>query len=65
MISQEDVLSVAGSLVIQDLSREEVEWIISTHGSYQENDPSGTWDLVVEQQIDEVIESRGTPFYLK
>ena len=65
MISQEDVLSVACSLLIMDLSREEVKWVISTHESYQENDPSGTWDLVVEQQIHEVIQSRGTPYYLK
>jgi len=65
MINQEDVLSVACSLLIMDLSREEVKWVISTHESCQENEPSGTWDLVVEQQIHEVIQSRGTPYYLK
>lgn len=65
MLYPEDIIEVASSLGIGALSPQEVEYILECYEDAQENDPSGTWDLVIEQQIHEVIKSRGTPFYLK
>lgn len=65
MLCSEDIIEVASSLDIEDLSPQEVDFILECYEDAQDNDPSGTWDLVVEQQIHEVIQSRGTPYYLK
>jgi len=46
----QDVLDVAKSINVE-LTAEEIQMIIGTHETAQEDDPSATWDLVVENQI--------------
>jgi hypothetical protein len=49
-LTAEDILSVADRIHIE-LTDEEIQLIKSTHETAQEDDPSATWDLVVENQI--------------
>lgn len=50
MISKEDILDVAKRIGIE-LTNTEVEWIRLCYDDAQRQDPSGTWDLVVEDLI--------------
>ena len=49
-IEKEDVLSVAKSLKVT-LTDEQVSEAINRYPAEQEEDPSGTWNLVVEKII--------------
>jgi len=51
MIVIDDVLYVANSIGITDLTESEINQIIEEHVSYQDDDPSATWELVIENQI--------------
>lgn len=53
MIQKEDVLQVAYSLK-KNLTEEQIKYVLDNYESAQEDDPSGTWDLVVEQLISEI-----------
>lgn len=64
-ISSKDVLSVANSLNMGEITPQEIKWILDEHNTYCEQNPTGTWDLVVEQQLCDVLNSRNTQFYLQ
>lgn len=57
-ISADDVLRVAKELHRPKLTKTEIEQILQEHDGACEQDPTGTWNLVVEHQIDEVIDNR-------
>lgn len=50
MIQKEDVQQVAYSIKI-NLTEEQIQYVLDNYESAQEEDPSGTWDLVVENLI--------------
>ena len=50
MITEEDVYRVANSLCI-GITNEQVVEVLELYPSEQEEDPSATWDLVVENII--------------
>lgn len=54
-IEKEDVLNVANALPIK-INYEIIQWVIENYESYQEADPTATWDLVVEQMLYEAQE---------
>ncbi len=56
-IIEEDVLAVAESLGIT-LTDKEVEWALDCYEDAQRQDPSGTWDLVIEDLIYQAVEFR-------
>jgi hypothetical protein len=58
MLEKEDILKVANDLKVTDLTDTEIAQIIEEHEAYQRADPSGSWDLVVEQQIDDIVSNR-------
>jgi len=55
MITTEDVNLIALSLKINDLSDEQIKQIVTEYPSYQKQDPSSNWDLVIEAQIYEML----------
>lgn len=54
MIDKEDVLQVAKSIG-QDLSEEQVQEVINLYSSEEEEDPTATWDLIVEKIIYDIL----------
>lgn len=56
-IVEEDVLAVAESLGIT-LTETEVEWTLDCYEDAQRQDPTGTWDLVIEDLIYQAVEFR-------
>jgi Ca2+-binding EF-hand superfamily protein len=57
MIGKEDVLQVAKSLK-QELTEAEVQEVINRYPFEQDDDPGGTWNLVVEKIMYDLIEER-------
>jgi len=55
MIIQADVYEVAKSLDIT-ITEKQADSIVDKYPTAQDEDPSGTWDLVIEQLIYEEIE---------
>lgn len=55
IIQKEDVLRVANDLNIK-VNDQVVQWVLENYDSYQEEDPHGTWNLVVEQMLYDVPE---------
>lgn len=55
MITVEDVNLIALTLKVSDLSIRQIEQIVDEYPSYQKQDPSATWDLVIEAQIYEML----------
>lgn len=54
-IQKEDVLQVANDLDIK-VNEKIILWVIMNYGEYQDNDPSATWNLVVEQMLYDIPE---------
>lgn len=50
-ISKEDVLRISNSLKMKEPSDDIIQEIINEYPGEQEQDPSATWDLVVENQL--------------
>lgn len=50
-ISREDVLQVAKSLKMEEPSEKIIQEIIDEYPSEADNDPSATWNLIVENQL--------------
>lgn len=50
IVSKEDVLVVAKDLKIK-LSEKQIEDILNEYPEAQENDPTATWDLIIEDLI--------------
>lgn len=57
MVQKEDVVQVATSLG-QTLTEVEIAEVISRYPYEQEEDPGGTWDLVVEKIMYDLIDER-------
>jgi len=57
MLDKSDVIKVSDSIGVV-LSTNEIKQIIEEHDDECENDPTGTWDLVVENQIYNVVNDR-------
>jgi hypothetical protein len=57
MLLKEDVVSVATGISIS-LTEEEIQEVLEMYPEAQENDPSGTWDLVIENCIHNVVSDR-------
>jgi len=65
-IQKEDVLQVANNLDIK-VNEKIILWVIMNYEEYQDNDPSATWNLVVEQMlygIPEELSIKTFDFYL-
>lgn len=56
-ISKEDIVNVATSVGIT-LTEAEIEWVILCYEDAQRQDPSGTWNLVVEDLCHQAVEFR-------
>jgi hypothetical protein len=54
-IQKEDVLQVANDLDIK-VNEKIILWVIMNYEEYQDNDPSATWNLVVEQMLYDIPE---------
>lgn len=57
VIAEEDVTSVASSVGIR-LSKQEIAEVISRYPAEQEQDPGGTWNLVVEHICHCIVSDR-------
>ena len=53
-ITKEDVVSVATSIGVT-LTDDEIEDIVENYPWMQEMDPTGTWDLVVDNMINFIL----------
>lgn len=53
-ITKEDVVSVATSIGVT-LTDDEIEGIVENYPYMQEMDPTGTWDLVVDDMINFIL----------
>lgn len=53
-IAKEDVVSVATSIGVT-LTDDEIEDIVENYPYMQEMDPTGTWDLVVDDMINFIL----------
>jgi hypothetical protein len=65
-IQKEDVLQVANNLDIK-VNEKIILWVIMNYGEYQDNDPSATWNLVVEQMLYDIpdeLKPKVFEFYL-
>jgi len=56
-IQKEDVIQVATSIK-QILTEQEINEVIKRYPSAEDQDPTGTWDLIVEQVIYEILDER-------
>ncbi len=54
-ITKEDVLQVAEQLGMKP-TEEQIQQVINEYAGACEKDPTGTWDLIVEQQLYEILE---------
>jgi hypothetical protein len=61
-IQKEDVLQVANNLDIK-VNEKIILWVIMNYEEYQDNDPSATWNLVVEQMLYGIPEELKPRFY--
>ena len=50
LIQKEDVLDVAKRLDIK-VNEKIILWVIMNYGDFQDDDPTATWNLVVEQML--------------
>jgi hypothetical protein len=55
MINKTDVISIA-TAINKTLTNEQIEKVLELYPSEQENDPTGTWNLVIEHCINLVDE---------
>jgi len=57
MITKEDIIDVANSINVE-LTESEIYWILSYYKDAQEQDPSGNWNMVIENLIYQSVEFR-------
>ena len=65
-IKREDVLRVANDLKIK-VSEKVIQWVLENYESFQADDPTSTWNLVVESMlydIPEELKPKVFEFYL-
>jgi hypothetical protein len=60
MISKADIFDIAKSvgIILTDI---EIDWVLLSYEDAQRQDPSGTWNLVVEDLCHQAVEFRGEP----
>jgi hypothetical protein len=56
-VTKEDIVNVANSIGIT-LTEAEINWALLCYEDAQRQDPSGTWNLVVEDLIYQAVEFR-------
>jgi hypothetical protein len=54
-IQKEDVLQVANNLDIK-VNEKTIQWVLENYESFQADDPTSTWNLVVEQMLYDIPE---------
>jgi hypothetical protein len=54
-IQKEDVLQVANDLDIK-VNEKTIQWVLDNYESFQADDPTATWNLVVEQMLYDIPE---------
>jgi hypothetical protein len=54
-IQKEDVLQVANDLKIK-VNEKCIQWVLDNYESFQADDPTATWNLVVEQMLYDIPE---------
>jgi|WetSurSiteA1Bulk_404760.scaffolds.fasta_scaffold266718_2 hypothetical protein len=54
-VTEQDVYDVADRIHARALTDEEVEWILFCYEDAQRQDPTGSWNLVVENLIYTII----------
>ena len=54
-IQKEDVLRVANNLDIK-VNEKIILWVLDNYESFEDNDPTATWNLVVEQMLYDIPE---------
>ena len=54
-IQKEDVLQVANDLDIK-VNEKIILWVLDNYESFEDNDPTATWNLVVEQMLYDIPE---------
>jgi len=50
-ITKEDILQVAKSINMKEPSEKVIQEIIKEYPAEERNDPTATWDLVIENQL--------------
>ena len=50
LIKKEDVLQVSNDLKIK-VNEKTIQWVLDNYESFQNDDPTATWNLVVEQML--------------
>jgi hypothetical protein len=66
LIQKEDVLQVSKRLDIK-VNEKIISWVLDNYESFEDNDPTATWNLVVEQMlydIPEELKPKVFEFYL-
>jgi hypothetical protein len=61
-IQKQDVSNISEHLGII-LTEEQIQWVLDNYDSYEEQDPTGTWNLIVEQMLYD-IPGEDFKFYL-
>jgi hypothetical protein len=57
LVTKEDIVDVANSIGIT-LTEKELDWALLCYEDAQRQDPSGTWNLVVEDLVYQAVEFR-------
>lgn len=55
-VTEQDIYDVADRIHSRALTDEEVEWILFCYEDAQRQDPTGTWDLVIEDLIQFILD---------
>ncbi len=55
VITKEDVLQVANTLK-KELNEQQILWVLFHYREFETQDPTGTWNLIVEQAIYSVLD---------
>ena len=55
LIKKEDVLQVSNDLKIK-VNEKTIQWVLDNYESFQNDDPTSTWNLVVEQMLYDIPE---------
>jgi len=57
IIVKDDIIAVAASINVS-LTESELDWVLLCYEDAQRQDPSGTWNLIVEDLIQQAVEFR-------
>ena len=57
VVTKDDIRNVAKDINVE-LTEKEVEWVLLCYEDAQRQDPSGTWNLVVEDLVHQAVNFR-------